>query len=169
MWPGQLPADLLQQVLAADPPLHTRGKSRFVAGATQHNVSLLTGLSLCLSSRCGAATGGTALHSAVFAHDLEGWEALLRAGEDPSLTDDRDNLPTYYACDPSKDEPTCEFRQQLEAIERRFGWRATWLDGIESKAQDAAGGQADGLGSGEKAGGGGRTGRRKRRPDNRGG
>ena len=128
-----------------------------------------SGLSLCLSSRCGAATGGTALHSAVFAHDLEGWEALLRAGEDPSLTDDRDNLPTYYACDPSKDEPTCEFRQQLEAIERRFGWRATWLDGIESKAQDAAGGQADGLGSGEKAGGGGRTGRRKRRPDHRGG
>ena len=41
MWPGQLPADLLQQVLAADPPLHTRGKSRFVAGATQHNVAIL--------------------------------------------------------------------------------------------------------------------------------
>ena len=68
MWPGQLPADLLQQVLAADPPLHTRGKSRFVAGATQHNVSLLTGLSLCdalseLPVRCrdrrhGAALGG---------------------------------------------------------------------------------------------------------------
>ena len=63
MWPGQLPADLLQQVLAADPPLHTRGKSRFVAGATQH-----TGLSLCdalseLPVRCrdrrhGAALGG---------------------------------------------------------------------------------------------------------------
>ena len=64
MWPGQLPADLLQQVLAADPPLHTRGKSRFVAGATQHNVSLLTGLALselpvrCRDRRHGAALGG---------------------------------------------------------------------------------------------------------------
>ena len=163
MWPGQLPANLLQQVLAADPPLHTRGKSRFVAGATHHDVAAVWSRSVLPPLHC--PTGGTALHSTVFAHDLEGYEALLRAGEDPSLADDTDNLPTYYACDPSKDEPTCEFRQQLEAIERRFGWRETWHDGIASKAQNAAGGQADGE---EKAGGGRRKGRRKRRPDNRG-
>ena len=60
MWPGQLPADLLQQVLAADPPLHTRGKSRFVAGATQHNRALaLSELPVrCRDRRHGAALGG---------------------------------------------------------------------------------------------------------------
>ena len=62
MWPGQLPADLLQQVLAADPPLHTRGKSRFVAGATQHVVLRALVLSelpvRCRDRRHGAALGG---------------------------------------------------------------------------------------------------------------
>ena len=59
MWPGQLPADLLQQVLAADPPLHTRGKSRFVAGATQHNDLALSELPVrCRDRRHGAALGG---------------------------------------------------------------------------------------------------------------
>ena len=62
MWPGQLPADLLQQVLAADPPLHTRGKSRFVAGATHTPLSLCDALSelpvRCRDRRHGAALGG---------------------------------------------------------------------------------------------------------------